>query len=157
MKNIIIITPVYNDWESFTKLINEINKVVINFKDISFKLIAVNDGSQEKIPSISVPYSFEIIEILNMRINQGHAICLANGIKYALNNFQFDNLILMDADREDRPEEIFDLINKARELKDISVVAQRVKIRRAHIHNFLLHSQNFNIFVYRQINEFWKL
>ena len=127
MKNIIIITPVYNDWESFTKLINEINKVVINFKDISFKLIAVNDGSQEKIPSISVPYSFEIIEILNMRINQGHAICLANGIKYALNNFQFDNLILMDADGEDRPEEIFDLINKARELKDISVVAKRVK------------------------------
>ena len=53
MKNIIIITPVYNDWESFTKLINEINKVVINFKDISFKLIAVNDGSQEKISSIS--------------------------------------------------------------------------------------------------------
>ena len=101
--------------------------MVINFKDISFKLIAVNDGSQEKIPSISVPYSFEIIEILNMRINQGHAICLANGIKYALNNFQFDNLILMDADGEDRPEEIFDLINKARELKDISVVAKRVK------------------------------
>lgn len=127
MKNIIIITPVYNDWESFTKLINEINKVVINFKDISFKLIAVNDGSQEKISSISVPICFEIIEILNMRINQGHAICLANGIKYALKNFQFDNLILMDADGEDRPEEIFDLINKARKLKDISVVAKRVK------------------------------
>ena len=52
-----------------------------------------------------------------MKINQGHAICLANGIKYALNNYDFDNLILMDADGEDRPEEIFDLINEAKKLK----------------------------------------
>ena len=50
MKNIVIITPVYNDWESFTKLINEINKVISGFKDISFSLIAVNDGSKEKAP-----------------------------------------------------------------------------------------------------------
>ena len=55
MKNIIIITPVYNDWESFTKLINEIDKVISNFKDISFKLIAVNDGSKEKAPKIKLP------------------------------------------------------------------------------------------------------
>ena len=33
----------------------------------------------------------------------------------------------MDADGEDRPEEIFDLINKAIELKNVSVVAKRVK------------------------------
>ena len=48
MKNIIIITPVYNDWESFSKLIIEINKNISTFKDISFKLIAVNDGSKVK-------------------------------------------------------------------------------------------------------------
>ena len=118
MKNIVIITPVYNDWESFTKLINEINRVISGFKDISFSLIAINDGSKEKAPSFSLPSHLKVIEILNMRINQGHAICIANGIKYALKNYQFDNLILMDADGEDRPEEISDLINKARELQN---------------------------------------
>ena len=55
MKNIIIITPVYNDWDSFTKLINEIDKVISNFKDISFKLIVVNDGSNEKAPKLELP------------------------------------------------------------------------------------------------------
>ena len=50
MKNIVFITPVYNDWESFTKLVNEINKVISEFKDISFSLIAINDGSKEKAP-----------------------------------------------------------------------------------------------------------
>ena len=127
MKNIIILTPVYNDWESFTKLIIEIDKVVSNFKNMSFKLIAVNDGSKEKTPSIKLPPNLELIEILNMKINQGHAICLANGMKYALKNYEFDGLILMDADGEDRPVEIFDLINKARELNNVSVVAKRVK------------------------------
>ncbi len=127
MKNIVIITPVYNDWESFTKLIKEIDKSVSSFKDKTFKLIAINDGSQEKLPSLSLPSRIETIEILNMKINQGHAICLANGIKYALSNYEFDHLILMDADGEDRPEEIFDLINKSMELKNISVVAKRIK------------------------------
>ena len=127
MKNIIILTPVYNDWESFTKLIVEIDKVVSNFKNMSFKLIAVNDGSKEKAPSLKLPPNLELIEILNMKINQGHAICLANGMKYALKNYEFDGLILMDADGEDRPEEIFDLIKKAREQNNVSVVAKRVK------------------------------
>ena len=127
MKNIIIITPVYNDWESFSKLLTEIDKVISKFKEISFKLIAVNDGSIDKTPSIALPANIELLEILNMKINQGHAICLANGIKYALDKHEFDNLILMDADGEDRPEEIFDLINKAKDLKKVSIVAKRVK------------------------------
>ena len=127
MKNIVIITPVYNDWESFIKLIDEIDKTISNFKEISFKLIAVNDGSKEKAPPLSLPTNIVTIEILNMKINQGHAICLANGIKYAIKNYKFDNLILMDADGEDRPEEIFDLINKAKKLKNLSIVAKRVK------------------------------
>ncbi len=127
MKNIIILTPVYNDWESFTKLIIEIDKVVSNFKNMSFKLIAINDGSKEKTPPLKLPSNLEFIEILNMKINQGHAICLANGMKYALKNYEFDGLILMDADGEDRPVEIFDLINKARELNNVSIVAKRVK------------------------------
>ena len=104
MKNIVILTPVYNDWESFLKLINEIDKVLNNFKNINFKLIVVNDGSSQKSPQINLPKNFKSIEIINMKFNQGHAICLAHGIRYALKNYNFDNLLLMDADGEDRPE-----------------------------------------------------
>ena len=136
MKNITIITPVYNDWESFTKLLIEINKILINFEETSFSLIAINDGSTSKFKKINVPSKIKKIEILNMQINQGHAICLANGIKYAIKNHTFDNLIIMDADGEDRPEELQDLINKARELKDKSVVAKRVKRSEGNLFKF---------------------
>ncbi len=127
MKNIVILTPVYNDWESFLKLINEINKVLNDFKDLNFKLIAVNDGSNERSPKINLPKNFKSIEIINMKINQGHAICLAHGINFALKNYEFDRLLLMDADGEDRPEEIKDLILRSNELKKTSIVAKRVK------------------------------
>ena len=62
-----------------------------------------------------------------MKFNQGHAICLAHGIRYALKNYNFDNLLLMDADGEDRPEEIKDLVVKAQDVKNTSIVAKRVK------------------------------
>ncbi len=127
MKNIVILTPVYNDWESFLKLINEIDKVLNNFKNINFKLIAVNDGSSQTSPQINLPKNFKSIEIINMKFNQGHAICLAHGIRYALKNYNFDNLLLMDADGEDRPEEIKDLVVKAQDVKNTSIVAKRVK------------------------------
>ena len=148
MKNIIIITPVYNDWDSFTKLTKEIDKVISNFNDISFKLIVVNDGSNEKAPKIELPSHITTIEILNMKINQGHAISLANGIKYALKNYEFDSLILMDADGEDRPEEIFDLINKAKELKNVSVVAKRVKRSEGPIFTILYNLHKLLTFIF---------
>ena len=154
MKNIVIITPVYNDWDSFTKLIDEINKVILRFKDISFNLIAVNDGSDEKAPLLSLPSHIKTIEILNMKINQGHAISIANGIKYALKNYKFDNIILMDADGEDRPEEISDLINKAKKLSNVSVVAKRVKRSEGTVFTFLysLHKMLTLIFTGKLMN-----
>ncbi len=148
MKKIVIITPVYNDWESFVKLIKEIDKVISNFKNISFKLIAVNDGSSEKVPKIQLPPHINTVEILNMKINQGHAISLANGIKYALNNYEFESLILMDADGEDRPVEISDLINKANELKNISIVAKRVKRSEGPIFTILYNLHKILTFIF---------
>jgi hypothetical protein len=59
--------------------------------------------------------------------NRGHARCNAFGIRYVFQNKEFDNLILMDGDGEDRPEEIKSLIEKIKENPNSSVVAKRVK------------------------------
>ena len=127
MKKIIFLIPVYNDWESFIKLLEEINKNLRKIKNFTFDLIVVNDGSDSKCPKMKIPELLNKLEILNTKINQGHAICLAHGINYALKNYEFDHLILMDADGEDRPIEILDLLARATELKGNSIVAKRVK------------------------------
>ena len=61
-----------------------------------------------------------------MKRNRGHARCNAFGIRYALKNEKFDNLILMDGDGEDRPEEIKSLLNKISTDQNF-FVAQAVK------------------------------
>ena len=127
MRKIIILIPVYNDWESLKKLILEINENIKFFSNISFECLIVNDASTNQISNLSKPSKFESIEILNMKENRGHARCNAFGIRYIFQNKKFDNLILMDGDGEDRPEEIKSLIEKIRENSNLSVVAKRVK------------------------------
>ena len=64
MKNITFLIPVYNDWESFSKLLDEINKILKDVKNISFNLIVVNDGSNSKYTKKNIPDFLEKIEIL---------------------------------------------------------------------------------------------
>ena len=127
MRKVIILIPVYNDWESLKKLIEEINENIKVFNDINFECLIVNDASTTQIPEIAKPSKFVSLEILNMRENRGHARCNALGIRYIFQNKEFDNIILMDGDGEDRPIEIKDLVEKINENSNISVVAKRVK------------------------------
>ena len=49
----------------------------------------------------------ESINVLNMKKNQGHTRCIASGLKYIYEKENFDYVIPMDGDGEDRPEENF--------------------------------------------------
>ena len=154
MKKILILIPVYNDWESLKKLIEEINENIKNFEEFNFECLIVNDASTLKAPELLKPSRFSSLELLNMRENKGHARCNAFGIRYIFQNKKFDNVILMDADGEDRPEEIKSLIKKIKENSSLSVVAKRVKRSEGPFFQFLyqLHKLITFIFTGQNIN-----
>tara|TARA_X000001036_G_scaffold332098_1_gene310853 strand:- start:518 stop:1390 length:873 start_codon:yes stop_codon:yes gene_type:complete len=127
MKKIIILIPVYNDWESLTKLLNGINDAIKSIKDYEFKCIVVNDSSSTNQPVISKPINLKSLKIINMKENRGHARCNAFGLKYINSNEIHDYVILMDGDGEDRPIEIQTLVNKIIKSPETSVVAKRAK------------------------------
>ena len=127
MRKVIILIPVYNDWESLKKLFFEINQTINDLKNISFNCIVINDASSIIQPKISKPANIKSLKILNMYKNKGHARCNAFGIRYVIKNEDFDNLILMDGDGEDRPVEIKSLVEKISSDPNKSVVARRVK------------------------------
>tara|TARA_B100000575_G_C23051360_1_gene605220 strand:- start:568 stop:1245 length:678 start_codon:yes stop_codon:yes gene_type:complete len=89
-----------------------------------------------------------------MKENRGHARCNAFGIRYIFKNKKFDNLILMDGDGEDRPQEIKILIEKIRENPNLSVVAKRIKRSEGFFFQFLyqLHKLITFIFTGQKIN-----
>ncbi len=126
MKYVILI-PIYNDRESLKLLIENINYEV---KDLKYEIsiVVVNDASSQQIidtyPNIENIHS---IEIINMKENRGHARCIASGLKYILEKKEFDYVIPMDGDGEDRPEEIKNFIEMAENSAGKSIVGERVK------------------------------
>ena len=62
-----------------------------------------------------------------MKENKGHARCNAAGLKYIFEKEDFDYVIPMDGDGEDRPEELISLFNKSKEHPNKTVTANRIK------------------------------
>jgi len=127
MKKIKILIPVYNDWKSVFKLIENINSEVSKLEG-EFSVIIVNDGSTEGRSEFSPNLSnLKSIQAINMKENKGHARCNAAGLKYINEKEDFDYVIPMDGDGEDRPEELSLLIKKIKEYPNTVVTANRVK------------------------------
>jgi len=127
MMKVVILIPVYNDWQSVSKLIDEINNLSVS-SEFQISVIIVNDASnhdrQEENKNLE---NINSIKILNMKTNQGHARCIATGLKYINEKEDFDYVIPMDGDGEDRPEEIIEFLNKIKISKNEPIVAERVK------------------------------
>jgi glycosyltransferase involved in cell wall biosynthesis len=124
---IILLIPIYNDRESLKKLIENINFEV---KDLNSEMsvVVINDASSQQI--IDTHQNTENInsfEIINMKENRGHARCIASGLKYIFKKKEFDYVIPMDGDGEDRPEEIKNFIQLAEQSKEQSIVGERTK------------------------------
>ena len=125
--NIIILIPVFNDFKSTSKLIEEID-INITDLDASFSIIVINDAStEEKTLEMNNLNNIKSLKLINMRKNRGHARCIAAGLKYISENEEFDYVIPMDGDGEDRPEEIKNFLERIKTNPNRSIVGERVK------------------------------
>ena len=116
----------------YSNINNTIKIEDINFevKDLTshISIIVVNDASsQQIIDKYPNTENINSIEIINMKENRGHSRCIASGLKYIFEKKEFDYVIPMDGDGEDRPEEIKNFIELSKEAGDRSIVGERVK------------------------------
>ena len=123
-----ILIPIFNDWQSVFKLLNEINNLSLD-SEFQLSIIILNDASNFDRPDIEKSFeNIHSLKILNMKHNQGHARCIATGLKYIFEKDDFDFAIPMDGDGGDRPEEIkifLDQIKK--ESYEKPIVGERIK------------------------------
>ena len=148
MKKIIILIPIYNDWESLIKLLDDINKTIHTIKNFEFRCIVINDSSSIQQPKMLKPLNIKSLKIINMKENRGHARCNAFGLKYINNNEAHDYIILMDGDGEDRPIEIKSLIDKITVNPETSVVAKRTKRSEGSLFKFLYEVHKIITFIF---------
>jgi cellulose synthase/poly-beta-1,6-N-acetylglucosamine synthase-like glycosyltransferase len=121
-----ILIPIYNDWRSVFELLKQIDNQISDISD-EISILIVNDGSNEEKENIPELKYIKSIKILNMKQNQGHARCNAMGLKYLYENDEFDYVIPMDGDGEDRPEEIKLLLEKSKDYPNDIITANRIK------------------------------
>ena len=126
MKRIVILISVYNDWESVIKLLENIDLQIANW-DAEVQILMINDASTQATPKIeSIFKNIKKVRIMNMKKNRGHARCNATGLKFLTEKENFDYVILMDGDGEDRPEELTSLFKKSQENPLKTVTANRI-------------------------------
>ena len=127
MKKYIILIPLFNDWKSVSRLLKEID-VQVNDWNAEISILIVNDASTEKRSGLELNFKkVKSIKILNMKKNTMHQRCIAAGLKYICKNEDFDRVIIMDADGEDRPEELNAFFNKAQENPNMTITGNRFK------------------------------
>ena len=129
MKKFLIIIPIYNDWDSVHELVVRINnEIKSTIHKIS--IIIINDSSNQKNNFELIPANnIQSVKILTLSQNIGHCKAIASTLKYIDDNMDYDYVIPMDGDGEDRPEEILDfikIIDSADETVEI-VTANRIK------------------------------
>ena len=114
---VVFLFPVYNDWDSLKILSQEIKNLSEKQKWKDAELLIVNDASTEEIQTSPNPFKIKST-ILNLFSNQGSQKAIAIGLSYLNDkNIDFDFLIIMDADGEDKSPDVINLIDEAKKNK----------------------------------------
>lgn len=127
---VVLVTPVYNDWASFNRLLGIID-CQSGLESVEFELFVINDGSNIVPPtefwSANQYRHIRSIRLINLISNLGHQRAIAVGLVTAIREPATEGVIVMDCDGEDRPEDVPRLIAAATEYPDHIVCAQRSK------------------------------
>ena len=108
MKKISIIIPAYNEEESLPMLYERLKKLMDEIKNYEFEVLFVNDGSKDGTIQIikELREKDNRICYVDFSRNFGKEIAMIAGLDYA----DGDCVIFMDADLQDPPELIPELI-----------------------------------------------
>jgi len=107
-----IVVPVFNEKESLNAFFTELKKVLPSL-DKKYEVIFIDDGSQDKSLEIlkNLEKKNKFVKVFSFRRNLGKAEALTFGFIKA----KGDYVVTLDADLQDRPSEIYKLLNKAKD------------------------------------------
>lgn len=108
MKKISVIVPMYYEEEVVEKCYLKITEVLKNIEEYEYEIVCVNDGSKDKTLDIleNIASTDNHIKVISFARNFGHQCAVTAGLKYVTG----DAIVIIDADLQDPPELIPDMI-----------------------------------------------
>ena len=120
-----VVIPVFNDWESCGLLLKEAERNCSSEFYAKLRFCWVNDGSHQAIPrDLLRPGKMD--RVLDLTRNVGHQKAIALGLAHISHEFPGAGIMVMDADGEDRPQDMEALFREATETGKIAF-ARRTK------------------------------
>lgn len=109
MKSITLLIPAYNEEQVLPKLYDRLTKLADKEDTYKFEFLFINDGSRDMTLEIIKDYAEkdERVSYINLSRNFGKEIAMIAGIDHV----KSDALVIVDADLQDPPELIPDMIN----------------------------------------------
>jgi len=119
-----IIAPLLDEEENVIELYNRIKKTCESCS-ISYEIILVDDGSKDNTLHVieKIAAADEHIKYISFSRNFGHQAALFAGIEKSIG----DNIVLIDGDLQDPPEEIEHLWNKIKEGNDVVYAKRKIR------------------------------
>jgi glycosyltransferase involved in cell wall biosynthesis len=121
---LVILMPVYNDWEAVGQLLSRLDEVLYRNK-LEAQVLLVNDASPEPPPADLCLASYaavERVEVLSLRRNVGNQRAIALGVAHVQEQGGCEALLIMDGDGEDDPRDVPRLLEAMHENDDRSIV-----------------------------------
>ena len=127
MVKYVILIPSFNDWKCLNILIPRIDKILKNV-NAEVNVLVVNDGSTEKNNlSFKEIFNLKKIEVLNLKCNVKAQVAISTGLSFLKKeNFQ-GGIIVMDADGQDNPEKLVDLIEESTKNPETVITINRTR------------------------------
>ena len=123
----VILIPSFNDWECLNILIPKIDQALKNTNE-NVDILIVNDGSTKKNNLIfkKMPH-LKKIEVLNLKNNVKAQIAIATGLNFLRKEKFQGGIIVMDADGQDDPEYLVDIIKESKKNPERTITINRTK------------------------------
>lgn len=119
-----VVVPLFDDWESARRLLRELDEVGAA-EGLRLAVLLVDDGSEEPCPITEAPAGLARVEVLSLKVNQGHVRAIAIGLSAIAARGEAVPVAVMDGDGEDRPAGLPLLLARSRREAGRVVVAER--------------------------------
>ncbi|MEM6551450.1 MAG: glycosyltransferase family 2 protein [Planctomycetota bacterium] len=123
MESLVVVTPVFNEAETLPELIDRLTATLDAVEGVSWSVLFVDDGSRDATAAMIAEHGAKDgrFSVLRLSRNFGHQAALTAGIDHA----EADAVVLMDADLQDPPEVLPEMISAWRDGHQVILAARR--------------------------------
>lgn len=121
MSKIGIVILNYNDYKTTSNLLNKIK----DYNHLN-NIVVVDNNSTDNSYNKLIKYKNKNIDIINTKNNKGYSYGNNIGIKYLIDNYKSDYIIISNPDVSFEDNDIKELVNKLDNNKNISVIGPKI-------------------------------